>query len=363
MKVLLIGEYSSFHRNLKIGLNQNGIEAIVAGSADGFKKIEVDINLFGDYSGNKFSEFLIKQFSIYNKTKKLKGYDIVQFINPFLFINKFKKYALLYNRIIYENIEKNNENLFLSSCGNDAVLVQIGKNLLEYNIIDPSGKDVSGIKTLPEGLQWNLELVEKCKGVIPAGYSYWVGYNKILQESNKLSKPIPPSVVCQEFEFDNNNINGKLKLFHGINQPKLKGSHLILEAMKRIKEAYPDDIELIVVERLPYKDYLKQLMDAHVNIDQAYSYAYGLNALISMAMGKITLSGAEPIALDAIQVKDCPVINIKPQTDHIFKQLEMLLYRKKELCELSEKTRQYVEKYHDSNVIAKQYFEYWNSKI
>jgi glycosyltransferase involved in cell wall biosynthesis len=361
MKILLIGEYSSFHRNLKIGLKQNGIDAIVAGSDDGFKKIEVDINLFGNYSGNKVFKFLAKQNSIYNKTKKLKNFDIVQFINPFLFISKYQKYALAYNKLIYNNIEKNNNNLFLSSCGNDAVLVQIGKNLLEYNIIDPSGTDVSGIKITPEALKWNLELVDKCKGVIPAGYSYWTGYNKVLNDKSKLSKPIPPAIVCDEFEFSN-NINGKLKIFHGINQPKLKGSPLILEAMNKIKERYPNDIELIVVKRLAYKDYLKQLAHANVNIDQAYSYAYGLNALISMAMGKITLSGAEPIALEAIKVENCPVVNIKPQVEDIYKQLETLLERKNELNEISQKTRSFVEKYHDSKIIAKQYFDYWISK-
>ena len=132
--------------------------------------------------------------------------------------------------------------------------------------------------------------------------------------------------------------------------------------MNKIKERSPNDIELLVVKRLAYKDYLKQLAHANVNIDQAYSYAYGLNALISMAMGKITLSGAEPVALEAIKVENCPVINIKPQVEDIYKQLETLLKRKNELNEISQKTRSFVEKYHDSKIIAKQYFDYWISK-
>lgn len=364
MKVLLIGEYSGFHRNLKAGLKELGVEATVAGSHDGYKKLHVDIELYRSSTNDNLLSFLNKQIQIYLKIKKLKNYDLVQFINPFLFINRFKSYAMLYNRFIYENIEKQNRNAFLSSCGNDAVYVQIGKNKMDYNLYDPDNMgNKSTIKESKDALKWNMQLVEKCKGVIPMAYDYWVGYNEIMQESDKLSPVIPPMISSSEFQFEELQIGGKLKLFHGINRAKAKGSPMILEAMNNIKHKYPNDIELLVYERLPYNEYTIKMKEAHVNIDQTNSYAYGMNALISMAMGKVTLSGAEPAAIEALGMNDCPVINIKPDPEHIYKQLCSLLERKHELQCIGEQSRLSIEKYHDATVIARKYVDFWNSKI
>ncbi len=364
MKVLLIGEYSGFHRNLKAGLKELGVEAIVAGSHDGYKNLHVDIELYRSNPKNNTLSFLNKQIQIYLKTKKLKNFDLVQFINPFLFLNRFKLYALAYNRLIYENLEKQNKNVFLSSCGNDAVYVQIGKNKMDYNGYDPDiTENRSIIKESKDALNWNLQLIEKSKGIIPIGYEYWVGYNEIMPESDKLSPVIPPMIASNEFQFEELQIGSKLKLFHGINKAKAKGSPMIIEAMNEIKHKYPNDIELLIYERLPYNEYTIKMKEAHVNIDQTNSYAYGINALISMAMGKITLSGAEPVAIEALGMNDCPVINIKPDSEHIYRQLCMLLERKHELQIIGEKSRICIEEYHDAKIIARKYLDFWKSKF
>ena len=51
MKILLLGEFSGFNKNLKDGLLKLGHECQVAGIKDGFKNIPVDINLDSNYSG------------------------------------------------------------------------------------------------------------------------------------------------------------------------------------------------------------------------------------------------------------------------------------------------------------------------
>ena len=45
-RVLLLGEYSGFHRNLKEGLLEHGVECIIASTSDGFKRIPGDIALY-----------------------------------------------------------------------------------------------------------------------------------------------------------------------------------------------------------------------------------------------------------------------------------------------------------------------------
>lgn len=46
MTILLLGEYSALHKNLKEGLNELGYEALIASDGDGWKNIPRDIDLF-----------------------------------------------------------------------------------------------------------------------------------------------------------------------------------------------------------------------------------------------------------------------------------------------------------------------------
>ncbi|MEY2922393.1 MAG: hypothetical protein RL108_1015, partial [Bacteroidota bacterium] len=49
MKILLLGEFSGLHNNLKDGLIDLGHEVVIASAQDGFKKIPVDINFESNY--------------------------------------------------------------------------------------------------------------------------------------------------------------------------------------------------------------------------------------------------------------------------------------------------------------------------
>ena len=60
MKILLIGEYNSLHRFLKEGLLKLEHEAIVVGLNDGFKKVDVDIEIKNYFDSNWFLKLLKK---------------------------------------------------------------------------------------------------------------------------------------------------------------------------------------------------------------------------------------------------------------------------------------------------------------
>ena len=49
MKILLIGEYNRSHNFLKQGLQNLGHQATVVGLTDGFKKVDVDIEIKKDF--------------------------------------------------------------------------------------------------------------------------------------------------------------------------------------------------------------------------------------------------------------------------------------------------------------------------
>ena len=84
MKILLLGEFSALHKNLKDGLVDLGHDVILASDGDGFKNITRDIDL-----RPKLPSFLGKieiriKLLIYLFTK-FKNFDVVQLINPYLF--------------------------------------------------------------------------------------------------------------------------------------------------------------------------------------------------------------------------------------------------------------------------------------
>ena len=79
MKILLIGEYSNVHTTLAKGLRALGHQVCVMSDGDSWKNYPRDIDVArqpGKIGGVKL---LTK---VYSLLPKLKGYDIVQLINP-----------------------------------------------------------------------------------------------------------------------------------------------------------------------------------------------------------------------------------------------------------------------------------------
>lgn len=354
MRVLLVGELSGFHANLKDGLTQLGVEAVVAGTGDGFKKIRIDIKLLPER--NDLKGKIEKYILSFLKVRKLKDYDVVQFISPFIFTNK-----IIFNKIIYKKLIKYNKKAFLVATGTDAVFWQIGrKRCTKYNSLDDYKRiDLHNSKVVferTEALKWNIDLAERVHGIIPSQYEYSLGY----KDFNNICPIIPQPINTKKILYQENNVKKKIRIFHGISRPGFKGSKYILEAFKIIKTKYPNDVDIIILKRLPYNEYIKALSITNVVVDQTNSYSYGMNALIAMSMGKIVMGGSEPEALKALGIKRSPIINIKPDPIQIAECLMNLIRKKDCITELGKRSRNFVEKTHDSQIIAKEYLKVWS---
>ncbi len=365
MKILLIGEFSGFHRALKLGLQKLGHEVILAGSPDGFKKIPIDVNL---WPSNKWAKYkmlnaFLKQFSIIKGIKNLKGFDVVQFISPLRFHNSIPFYGKWFNSFCYKKMIKHNKKSFLVSCGNDSVYLHLGRKQLLYNPIDAEIKYSNVIPNKVKdykALEWNKYLAKEISGVIPASYEYNIGYNIFKDEIN-LSPIIPMPIDTSEYIFNENIVfDNKIRIMHGITKHGKKGSNFILQALKQVENKYSDKVVIDTVERLPLNEYQEKLRTCNILIDQCNSYGYGINALIGLAMGKVVMSGAEPEELNALNVTDCPVINIRPDADDIFAKVEQLIVNKHNIQALGTASRNYVEEVHDAVKVAEQYVNFWN---
>ena len=134
MKILLLGEFSGLHNNLKDGLIDLGHEVVIASAQDGFKKIPVDINFESNLPG-----FLgVIGRNIMNpiiNLHKLVDFDVVQIMNPFQFYIKSLPSAYFLDQII-----KNNKKTFLLAAGSDAYFWRNGKKLLKYGPFEESLK-------------------------------------------------------------------------------------------------------------------------------------------------------------------------------------------------------------------------------
>ena len=79
MKILLIGEYSNVHATLAEGLKAIGHSVTVVSNGDFWKNYPRDISLVRHPSKLGGIVYMAKLYSI---LPRLRGYDVVQLINP-----------------------------------------------------------------------------------------------------------------------------------------------------------------------------------------------------------------------------------------------------------------------------------------
>lgn len=353
MKVLLLGEYSGYFTNLREGLLELGHEVDMSSSGDGWKNFERgNLKLFSN-NQNKIIRKLSNKYYQLSNVRNLKGYDIVQLVNP----NIFGGLRYSYNQRVISTIKNNNEKLFLSNGGNHYFNYKVTIEELEYGYF-------KAIAHMPNEfndkhfIKNNKDIVKIVDGIIPIMYTYAEAY----RNHPKLLKTIPLPINYKTIKFLPQKLeDNKLKIFHGINREGPKGTKYIREAMERIARDYPNDVEIYIDGRMPLEKYLKVISEANIIIDQAYSYEYGMNAIYSMAMGKVVLSGNEPESQKEFGRDDIPIINIKPSADDIYKKLEQLIHNKQDIVEIGERSRKFVEDFHDYVKVAQQYVDVWNS--
>lgn len=357
MKLLLLGDYSGLQKYLKEGLQQIGEEVTLYSNGDGWKKIPgADCKLYKN-TGNRYTNFLHGNIDPLFILNKFSGYDVVQLINPVIF-------SLTDNVPLVKEIKRKNKCLSLISAGYDTRLYEKYKQgFFDYYMLDGAqdvlqSYDVHNIKGKLH--QWNDHRIEELVDVIiPSSYEYAVGYSS----SEKASNVIPFPINIDEILYSPNIVGDRIVIFHGLNREIEKGTSYIRKALTKVAEEYPDEIEVVIEGRMPFDKYLLALQKANIVIDQCKSYGYGMNACISMAMGKVVLSGARQEHLMSLGVTDCPVIHIQPDADQIYKVLKELIENKNLIYEIGKRSREYVERVHNYKMIASKFVETWKKTL
>lgn len=368
MRIIIIGEFSSFAKNLSEGFRALGHECFVFSWGDGFKSIQQDKKYSYTINarfrgGNVFNYlgFIIHSLRERNKLvkyveamSKSQKWDVVLVLSEG-FIKERRKFwnALFTKRMIFSLI-KDPEMIFLSACGSDVPFFDYWK--------DKRWKNASMIGSLSQfggkrKIRHHLYVISFVNKVIPVMYGYAEAWrNSKYTQHCQVLKTIPLPVSCSDIQ-QRNVINGKIIVFHGITRPKVKGTPFILAALEKLQNAYPNLVECKAEGGMALTDYLEVIDKTNIQIDQACCEYVGMNGLYGMAMGKVVVGGNEPENQKEYDEYDCPIINIEPDSDKIYGVLVELIKDKEKLKELSRQSRLYVERVHDSKIVAQKYLD------
>lgn len=372
MRIVIIGEFSSFSKNLSAGFRSLGHECFVFSWGDGFKKIALDGE--GYYvkmpcldNIPTFLRGILYRYKCYcsyidlkKKVKSIssrKKWDAVLIVSP----NFIKKQGLsnihfpYFSKDMILSMVNFPENIFLSACGGDVPFYDYWKdqNFKNKHIVDVNIKRYLSPDSIRH-FDYYSSFINK---VIPISWTYAEAWRKSrMVKKYTICPTIPLPVDTKKYQ-PFNKIGDKIVIFHGIIRPETKGSSYIMSAMKKLQEDFPDKVECIAKGGMPLDEYLEVLNKTNILIDQTYACSSGMNALYSLAMGKALLGGNVPENSIENNYPNIPIIDIGPDTEQIYKKLEELVNNPQGILHMSKEGRKYVEQVHDSKVVAARYIE------
>jgi len=380
MKILLLGEYSRLHNSLKEGLETLGHRVTLVGTGDDFKRFPSDIDVSSSLRKQflhnafwmliyKFSGFNYFKKDIYHNLKKiapqLKDYDVVQLINEDAF-------AIFPDDEIrfYQQVFKQNKAVYLSACGEDTHVIQFYKDhKMRYSILNPF-EEIGGLENeaaysykylKPEYQKLHHFVLQHTKAIIPSDLDYAIPY----RNHPKAVPMIPNPVNVDKIAFNPLKINGKINIFFGINRYSFykKGSHIVLRVLEKIEEEFSDNVRVVYAENMPYSQYIQLYNDAHILIDQLYSYDQGFNALEAMAAGKCVITGAEKEFYDYYDLKKTVALNSLPDDTDLYQKLVDLIENPEKIIEIGKNARSFIETHHHYVEVAQRYLDTWKKFV
>ncbi len=361
MKILLLGEYSNVHATLAEGLRQLGHDVTVISNGDFWKNYPRDVDV--SRRPGKVGGILLYLKANWLKRNIMVGYDIVQLINPMFLELKAERLISF-----YKFLRKHNKKIFLGAFGMDYFWVHenITRKPLRYSDFTIGPK----LRTTPDAIKeqkdWlnttkeylNKYIADDCDGIITGLYEYWECY-----------RPNYPDKTCFiPFPIKSSNINkvretnSKLRLFIGIskNRSEYKGTDIMLKAAQNIVKKYKDNVELVVVEGVPFSKYIELMNESDVILDQLYSYTPAMNALEAMNRGIICVGGGEPENYEILNEDTLrPIINVAPSYESVYYELEQLVLHPENISKLKKESVEYIHKHHDYIKVAHQYEKFY----
>lgn len=359
MRILLLGEYSNVHATLAKGLRRLGHEVTVVSNGDFWKNYPRDIDVSRRQGAWGGLGLMAKLACL---LPRLRGYDVVQLINPMFVELKAERIFPL-----YACLRRFNGKMIMGAFGMDHYWVNecCQRRHLRYsdfNIGDSLRNDADALKERHDWIGTEKERLNKliaydCDCIVAGLYEYWSCYEPCFHDKTTFI-PYPIEMPKPHHVKDMSAGDGRLNIFIGINKERshYKGTDIMLEAAKEVAARHADKCRLTVVESVPFNEYQRLMDSADVMLDQLYSYTPSMNALLAMSKGIVCVGGGEPESYEIIsEGRLRPIVNVEPTYDSVLQQLERLVADRKMVERLKAESVEYVAKHHDYLKVAKSY--------
>lgn len=363
MRILLLGEYSNVHNTLAKGLRALGHSVTVISDGDGWKDYPRDIDLARNLTSR--TGRLSFLWRLLKALPKMRGYDVVQLINPIFVELKAERIMP-----IYRYLRRNNGKIVLGAFGMDYYWASINTDIrpLRYSDFNFGNTPRTDIEAQRFRNEWIGTAKEKlCKdiakdsnGIVAGLYEYWATYNEVSDLRGKMQFiPFPIDLP----DNPNTGHSGPFKLFAGISRDRsaYKGTDIMLKAAQDLQAQYPDLMELRIAQGVPFEQYKRMMEGADAILDQLYSYTPAMNSLLAMSKGIINVGGGEPENYSILgETELLPIVNVEPNYDSVYRELERLVLNPNLIPELKRQSVEYVKRHHEYIKVAQQYLDFYS---
>ncbi|MBU9899022.1 hypothetical protein KTQ94_10010 [Prevotella stercorea] len=377
MKILLIGEASFLHNTLKKGLVERGHRVLTMSDGNGWHDAPRDIDLRRDGRWGKLGGLRVV-WQLLRHLPQLCGNDVVQ-------IHNYQFVPLMYrwNTLLLRFLKLTNRRVVKGCFGDDPqIFRRQAQGVPAYSDTYWSGQ----LQNADQHRDRIAEVVEHgaeaswrkttsmADAIVACLYEYWLDYNEPPYAAKLHYIPLP--MECEEMVrwcdgemvkcVGNDAPSHPLTILIGL-QPKrdfMKGAMKIAAFVEEVARRHPGKVQIKYVEGVPYDEYMHLLAEADVLVDQLYSYTPSMNSLAAMARGTVVIGGGEEeyyefIGEDTLR----PIINVRPDVpdEENITAIERALFTDGMLERMAQESIQFVHKYHDYRLVAKQYEQLYYS--
>lgn len=370
MKILLIGEASFLHNTLKKGLLERGHRVLTMSDGNGWHDAPRDIDLRRDGRWGKLGGLRVV-WQLLRHLPQLCGNDVVQ-------IHNYQFVPLMYrwNTLLLRFLKLTNRRVVKGCFGDDPqIFRRQAQGVPAYSDTFWSGQ----LQNADQHRDRIAEVVEHgaeaswrkttamADALVACLYEYWLDYNEPPYAAKLHYIPLP--MECEEMVrwCDlTTSPSHHLTILIGL-QPKrdfMKGAMKIATFVEEVARRHPGRVQIKYVEGVPYDEYMHLLAEADLLVDQLYSYTPSMNSLAAMARGTVVIGGGEEEYYEFIGEKTLrPIINVRPDVpdEENIAAIERALFTDGMLERMAQESIQFVHKYHDYRLVAKQYEQLYYS--
>lgn len=199
----------------------------------------------------------------------------------------------------------------------------------------------------------------KIDNIIKLRYSSWkqnIRFCATDPELGEVAKPyfdkvftFRQPVILDEINFKVPDVNNTCpRILHIPTEPKVKGTEEIIAAVENLKKK-GHIFEFVLKRQLTQKEVYQEISNCDVYVDELRCGSHGVTAVETMAAGKPTVTFIREDLIDKFP-EELPLVNANPDT--IEEVLEELILDAQLRHNIGKASRAYVEKYHDSRVVA-----------